>query len=226
MNSLCYSVRYLFYFLSAKTKHDIHSPFVFEFVMELLEKKNPLTIKTKFQEQLFNYKCSLTKKKGSLVHRIIEKYNCKNILELSNYVGPNSFYFGLSNQHDKLISIGNNNIIADQSTLSNIKNHEIKIGKINDLLDSTLKELKQVDLAFIDGSQCVESTLDIFNQCLEFCHIDSIIVFNNIYHSKEKKEMWQQISKTKKVTLSIDLFSLGIIFFRSGRQKEHYSIRF
>lgn len=226
MNSLGYLVRYLFYFLSAKTKHDIHSPFVFEFVIEVLKKKNSLTINTELQEHPLNHISSLTKKNGSLVYRIIEKYNCQNILELSHFAGSNSLYLGIRNQQKKLISIGNKNMISHQSTLLNIKNHDVIIGKINDLLIPTLKELKLIDLAFIDGNHSTESTLNIFNQCLEFCHKDSIIIFDKISHSKEKIATWQQICKHKKVTLSINLFSLGIVFFRDGRQKEHYSIRF
>jgi hypothetical protein len=40
------------------------------------------------------------------------------------------------------------------------------------------------------------------------------------------EEAWQKIKEHDRVTLTIDLFDLGLVFFRKGRaEKEHFTIR-
>ena len=51
-------------------------------------------------------------------------------------------------------------------------------------------------------------------------------VFDDINWSKDMQNAWQTIKKNEKVTLSIDLFEMGIVFFMSRFQKEDFVIRF
>ena len=39
------------------------------------------------------------------------------------------------------------------------------------------------------------------------------------------EEAWEEIKKHKQVTLSIDLFQIGIIFFREMPEKQHFTLR-
>jgi hypothetical protein len=55
----------------------------------------------------------------------------------------------------------------------------------------------------------------------------SILVFDDIHWSEEMEQAWNEISGHKAVTLSIDLFFIGIVFFRKEfAQKQQVSIRF
>ena len=47
----------------------------------------------------------------------------------------------------------------------------------------------------------------------------------NIYCNKEMTEAWNIIQKQKKVTVSIDTFYLGFLFFRKEQPKQHFTIR-
>ena len=60
---------------------------------------------------------------------------------------------------------------------------------------------------------------------LEKIDENSIIVFDDIYWSDQMEEAWKEIVNNKRVTLSIDLFKMGIVFFHPSIVKEHYKLR-
>jgi predicted O-methyltransferase YrrM len=82
-------------------------------------------------------------------------------------------------------------------------------------------------MAFIDGNHRREPTLRYFETILPKTHEGSCIIFDDIHWSREMEDAWEKIRKDTRVTLSIDLFFIGIVFFRKEfREKQHFSIRF
>jgi len=66
-----------------------------------------------------------------------------------------------------------------------------------------------------------------FNQLLPICHNDTIIIFDDIRWNKEMLQAWQEIVQHSSVTLSLDLYKIGIIFFRKEfKVKQHFVIRY
>lgn len=94
-------------------------------------------------------------------------------------------------------------------------------------LEKLVSEMPRIDLAFIDGNHRKEPTLRYFETILPKTHDGSCIVFDDIHWSSEMEEAWEKIRNDERVTLSIDLFFIGIVFFRKEfREKQHFSIRF
>ena len=91
-------------------------------------------------------------------------------------------------------------------------------------VEKELKEHNQLDFVFFDGNHKKKPTLSYFKQCLEVAHEDSIFIFDDIYWSTEMTEAWQEIKKHPKVTLSIDCFEMGIVFFKKEQAKEHFTV--
>ncbi|WP_291865781.1 hypothetical protein [Maribacter sp.] len=54
----------------------------------------------------------------------------------------------------------------------------------------------------------------------------SWVFINNIHNSKESTSLWDKIIALEEVTVSIDLFYCGILFFRQEQEKEHFKIRY
>ena len=66
-----------------------------------------------------------------------------------------------------------------------------------------------------------------FKELLAKTNNDSILVFDDIHWSSEMESAWETIKKDSAVTCSIDLFFIGIIFFRKEfKEKQHFVIRF
>jgi hypothetical protein len=54
-----------------------------------------------------------------------------------------------------------------------------------------------------------------------------VIIFDDIHWSSEMELAWEKIKKHPRVTLTIDLFFLGYVFFRPEfRERQHFTIRF
>lgn len=55
---------------------------------------------------------------------------------------------------------------------------------------------------------------------------DTVLIVEGIYRDKKIKDSWKAIKTNPKVSVSIDLFDLGLVFFREGQAKEDFKIRF
>ena len=86
--------------------------------------------------------------------------------------------------------------------------------------------MQKVDLVYFDGNHRLQPTLEYFNLCLQKKTPDTVFIFDDIYWSREMKSAWDTIIQNKEVTISIDLFKLGIVFFRSGIPKQHFQLKF
>jgi predicted O-methyltransferase YrrM len=90
-----------------------------------------------------------------------------------------------------------------------------------------VRGLSTVDFAFIDGNHRQEPTERYFKELLGKANNDSILVFDDIHWSAEMETAWETIKKDAAVTCSIDLFFIGIVFFRKEfKEKQHFVIGF
>ena len=104
--------------------------------------------------------------------------------------------------------------------LSNIK---IQTGNISEIIQN-LKP-NTYDLIFFDGNHQKEATIHYFEILLSTVHNDTVFIFDDIYWSKDMTEAWETIIQHPKVTVSIDTFYWGFVFFRKEQLKEHFIIR-
>jgi predicted O-methyltransferase YrrM len=81
------------------------------------------------------------------------------------------------------------------------------------------------DLVFIDGNHQKEATLNYFEKLLSAVHNDSVMIFDDIHWSKEMEAAWEEIKLHSEVSVTIDTFYWGLVFFRREQAKEHFVIR-
>lgn len=171
------------------------------------------------------------KKFSQLLHRIARCYNSKNILELGTSLGISTSYLAMAHADAHVVTLEGAETVADYAAgnfrslgLHNI--HVVK-GNFDDTLATVLNELPEIDLAFIDGNHRREPTLAYFHQLLPYLHNDSMVIFDDIHWSKGMEQAWQQIGSHEAVRCSIDLFFIGIVFFRKEfKEKQQFAIRF
>ena len=99
-------------------------------------------------------------------------------------------------------------------------------GNFDDTLPGLINSVNRLDFVFADGNHQKQATLNYFNWCLPKVHDDTLLIFDDIYWSKGMKEAWTQIKAHPQVTITIDLFWIGLVFFRKGATKEDFLIRF
>ena len=80
-------------------------------------------------------------------------------------------------------------------------------------------------LIFIDGNHQKEATLKYFERLLTIAHNDSVFIFDDIHWSIGMEEAWEEIKNHPAVTVTIDTYFWGFVFFRREQEKEHFIIR-
>ena len=106
------------------------------------------------------------------------------------------------------------------------KNIQLLKGEFDHTIPQALDQLKQVDLVYFDGNHRKGPTLSYFEKCLARSNEQSIFIFDDIHWSREMNEAWKIIQAHPSVTSSIDLFQLGIVFFRPRLNVEHFVIKY
>jgi predicted O-methyltransferase YrrM len=118
------------------------------------------------------------------------------------------------------------NIASENLKVLNAENVEIKVGDFNDNLPSILKKESEIDFVFIDGNHQEKATINYFETLLPKVHENTMIIFDDIYWSRGMQNAWKKIKQHPQVTLTIDLFWIGLVFFKTDRKKEHFKVRF
>ena len=171
------------------------------------------------------------RKFGQLLFRMANRYRPNTILELGTSLGITTGYLAFGNQQANVITMEGSVAIAEKA-LENfrdmgLKNIKLIQGNFDDTLSKVLVALERIDMAFVDGNHRKEPTLDYFRQLMAVMNSESVIVFDDIHWSLEMEEAWEQIRQDPGVTLSIDLFFIGLVFFSpSFKVKQHFTIRF
>ena len=81
-------------------------------------------------------------------------------------------------------------------------------------------------MIFIDGNHKKDATLNYFQQCLQQMSSNSVLVFDDIHWSDGMEKAWIEIKQHPRVKVTIDLFQMGLVFFREELSKEDFILRF
>lgn len=172
-----------------------------------------------------------SKKMAQLLFRIVNFYQPQTILELGTSLGISTAYMAMANPQARVITAEGSAAIARRASqnfqslqLSSI--HQVT-GNFDDTLPRILTDFPRLDLAFIDGNHRYEPTVRYFNQLLPALHDHSILIFDDIHWSAGMEKAWEEIKEHPAVSLSIDLFFIGLVFFSEEfKVKQHFTIRF
>jgi len=169
----------------------------------------------------------ITDKRAQLLFRIVNYFKSEKILELGTSLGIATTALSIGNPKGKVITVEGcpetAKIANQQFETFELHNIDLRISTFETEL-STLKS-QVFDFIYVDGNHQKEATLNYFEILLNSVHNNSVIVFDDIHWSKPMTEAWQQIKKHPKVTLTIDTFSWGFVFFRKEQETEHFIIR-
>ncbi|MET0300756.1 MAG: class I SAM-dependent methyltransferase [Flavitalea sp.] len=171
------------------------------------------------------------KKFGQLLFRIVKHYHPAVNIELGTSLGITSSYIATGNKNGFLQTFEGADSVAGKAiknfTEAGIKNISVITGNIDQTLLSALSNTGPVDFVFMDGNHRYEPTVRYFSELLPYLHEYSIVILDDIHWSKEMEDAWEHCRKQESVTLSIDLFYIGLLFFRKEfKVPQNFVIRF
>jgi predicted O-methyltransferase YrrM len=169
-------------------------------------------------------------KYGKLLSVMAAEFGGKVIIELGTSVGISSMYMAASNRNTTVYTIEGSHDIAEiarqnfaEADISNVKLLE---GAFDDILPGLLSETGSPGLVFIDGNHRREPLLKYFNQIIKYSGSDTVMIIDDINYSAEMNEAWNELKQYSKVSVSINIFQMGILFFREGISRADYTIRY
>jgi predicted O-methyltransferase YrrM len=256
--------KYILYRLTASNGkgHGVHSPFVFDFIQNVLEdgkkyecyaaiesqRKKLLQDDTVIQIEdfgagsttLMSNKRVVKKiaasslkpvKFAQLLYRIVRYYKPAIVLELGTSLGITTAYLANANKAGQVFTCEGAASIAAIATKTfsdlQTKNIEVIQGDFAKTLQPLLNKIITVNLGFIDGNHRKEPTLDYFTQLLAHSTPATILIFDDIHWSEEMEAAWHHIQHHAAVTLTIDLFFIGLVFINPDfKVKQHFTIKF
>lgn len=170
----------------------------------------------------------ITAKEAKLLFKIINYFQPKNIIELGTSLGISTLYLANINSKSNIYTIEGDKAIYNIANSHFLLLEQNNITSYNANFDNKLPEilegLNTVDCVYFDGNHTKNATLRYFNMVLAKVNSKSILVFDDIYWSKEMQEAWSEIKANKQVKVTIDLFHFGLVLFRTEQPKEDFKL--
>ncbi len=252
---------YIRHYLTAKNRHGVHSPFVYELIDNVIydfDAKTEYLPIEQIRQQLLQSKAKVTvvdlgagshtnkstikevreiaknvlksPRLAQLIFRLVAHFEPKNLIELGTCLGITSLYLQKANPSARLITIEGCREIANVATknfeISEAENIKLLVGNFDEVLPEVLKTELQVDFIFIDGNHTEEATLRYFDWILPKAYDKTVVVFDDIYWSEGMKSAWRIIKQHPQVSITVDLFWIGLVFFKKDQVKEDFKVRF
>lgn len=167
---------------------------------------------------------------AQLLFRLVNFQQPTTILEIGTSLGLTTAYLAAAKKQAQVFTLEGCPATA-QVALQNfkqlrLKNIKVITGNFDETLPALLSRLSALDFVLFDGNHRYEPTLRYFEWCRAKAHESSVFVFDDINWSKEMQLAWRHICAHPEVTLSVDLFYLGLVFFRKNQPKQHFTIYF
>ncbi len=166
---------------------------------------------------------------GRFLFAMSERFGGDVVIELGTNLGIGTSYLALGNKNTTVHTFEGNSSLYDFSSANfeknGISNVQAHLGLIQDLLPGVLSDVKKVDLVYIDADHTYEATVHFFELLKPHLKESSVIIFDDIHWSEGMESAWQEVVSDSMVTLSLDLFFKGIVFFDKGLSKEHFILK-
>lgn len=169
----------------------------------------------------------ISRKRQELLFRICRYFKPEKVLEFGTSLGLATAAMALATKKTMVTTVegcpNTAKVAKNYFEKFQLKNIQLKTIRFEEFFNSY--PLKNFDFIYVDGNHSKTNTLNYFQELLKHCDDKTIIIFDDIYWSQEMTEAWQEIVKHPKVSVSIDTFYWGIVFFRQEQEKEHFVVR-
>ena len=172
----------------------------------------------------------ITPKNAELLFRIVRYFQPKSILEIGTSLGLATSALSLGNDKAKIITLEGCPNTQKQAQVqlqwqnSNFQNIEFVTTEFSNYFKNCQLNTEHCQLIYFDGNHSKKATLDYFEALLPTISNDSVWIFDDIHWSADMEEAWEIIKNHPKVSVTIDTFQWGIVFFRIEQEKEHFII--
>jgi predicted O-methyltransferase YrrM len=174
---------------------------------------------------------SKSKKLGQLLFRCSNYFKPKSIVELGTSLGVSTAYLAAGSPAANITTCEGSDAVASIAINNlhemGLKNIRMLQGNFDDTLPEFILQNPSLDMIFVDGNHREEPTIRYFEWFLPCMHEGSVMIFDDIHWSEGMEKAWETIKEHPAVTITIDLFFIGLVFFsKDFKAKQHFTIRY
>lgn len=168
---------------------------------------------------------------GRLLFRLVRCFGAKTVLDLGTSLGLTTAYLlEAARPHGGHVwtfeGCPQTATVARRTFAElNQTNVTVVVGNLDQILPDQLATLPPVDLVFFDANHRYEPTVRYFETCLPRAHNDTVFVFDDIHWSAEMEQAWMYLKAHPAVTVTVDLFWIGLVFIRREQPKQDFVLR-
>jgi predicted O-methyltransferase YrrM len=171
----------------------------------------------------------ISPKRVRLLYRLVSYFRADTVLEIGTSLGLATTALSLGNPKASIITLEGCSETAKQAQLQlqnfNCDNVKLVVSEFSSYLKNHQLSTIDYQLIYFDGNHSKKATLEYFELLLPTITNETVWIFDDIHWSKEMEETWKMIIRHPKVTVSIDTFQWGLVFFRYEQPKQHFIIR-
>lgn len=169
----------------------------------------------------------ISNKRAELLFRITQYFEPSSILEIGTSLGLATSALSLGNLKATITTLEGcpetAKIAKEQFQKFDFKNIDVTVSEFGSYLQQPTTDNRQ--LIYFDGNHSKQATLDYFELLLPTVTDKTVWIFDDIHWSADMEAAWKIIKKHSKVTVTIDTFQWGLVFFHTTQEKEHFVIR-
>lgn len=252
---------FLRHWLTAQSRYAVHSPFVYEFVTQVLpheaseiggriEEKRRELAKSRRQIEIRDHgagyggatepiihkemrevvaSSARKRRSGELLHRICKHYKPQIALEFGTNLGFSTLYQASAFPTGRFISMeGAPELakVAGENFEEFGQEIDVRVGEFSESMEKILQEDINFDYVLLDGNHTYAATVAYFDLLENRMAPDSILIVDDINWSQGMREAWEQIRQKESVSVSVDLYWMGLCFMHRSQAKEAFRFRF
>ncbi len=252
---------YFEHLIKARTRHAVHSPFVYDLIEAVLKPRTTLPECAPIEElradllrsdqtirvndlgagsrkldkpvrkvaDIARYSLKPAKE-AQMLFRLVRFLGANRVVELGTSLGLTTLYLAKAAEEGQVLTLEGcpqtHRIALHHFEQLRQRNITALLGSFARLLPEALRQAGDADLFFLDGHHAEEPTLAYFDLCVRHARDGAAFVVDDIHWSSGMERAWERIKAHPRVTVTIDHYTMGLVFLRPEQAKEHFRLRY
>ena len=149
-----------------------------------------------------------------------------NVLELGTSFGITTAYLAAADSRNSVTTMEGSEAVLKVAQgvwrALDLENIQWVQGNIDDTLFTYTRDW---DLVFVDANHTYDATMRYADFLLPRMTEKGVIVLDDIHHSAQMEQAWKELTDDERVTTTMDLYHVGLLFVDPHYLKRHYRIR-
>lgn len=168
-----------------------------------------------------------TERRMHLLQRVIAYLKPERVLELGTSIGMATCAMALGSKNSTITSLEGcpNTLEIARENLNHFKIDNVKL--VEGRFCQSIKKLNnhKLDIIYFDGNHSQKATLEYVRLLLPTAINGTLWIFDDIHWSPEMTQAWEHIKALPEISVTIDCYHLGFVFFRNEQLTEDFHVR-